>query len=68
VKKLAPHRIFEKNTIRFTRGEEADLEQIKRNLFFMGYERAAFIESKGQYSVRGGIVDIFPADAEYPYG
>jgi transcription-repair coupling factor (superfamily II helicase) len=67
VKKLAPHRIFEENTVRFTRGEEADLEQVKRSLAFMGYERAAFIESKGQYSIRGGIVDVFPADAEYPY-
>jgi len=66
VKKLAPHKIFEKNTIRLTLGEEADLEQIKRNLSFMGYERAAFVESKGQFSVRGGIVDIFPADAEFP--
>jgi transcription-repair coupling factor (superfamily II helicase) len=25
----------------------------------MGSERAAYIESKGQYSVRGGIVDVF---------
>ena len=67
MKKLAPHHIFGENTVRFTLGDEADLDQIKRNLTFMGYERAAFIESKGQYSIRGGIVDVFPADAEYPY-
>ena len=67
VKKLAPHRIFEENTVRFHLGDEADLEHIKRNLTFMGYERAAVIESKGQYSIRGGIVDVFPADSEYPY-
>ncbi|HWQ79709.1 MAG TPA: transcription-repair coupling factor [Anaerovoracaceae bacterium] len=67
VKKMAPHRIFEENTVRITQGEEADLEQIKRSLAFMGYERAAFLESKGQYSIRGGIVDVYPADAEYPY-
>jgi transcription-repair coupling factor (superfamily II helicase) len=67
VKKLAPHRIFEQSTVRFALGDEADHEQIKKNLTFMGYERAAYIESKGQYSVRGGIVDVFPADSEYPY-
>lgn len=67
VKKLAPRRIFEENTVRFTLGDEADLEAIKRNLSFMGYERASYIESKGQFSIRGGIVDVFPADSEYPY-
>lgn len=67
VKKMAPHRIFQENTVRFKLGSEADIEQIKRSLTFMGYERMAYIESKGQYSIRGGIVDVFPADAEYPY-
>lgn len=67
VKKLAPHAIFEENTVRFALGAEADLEQIKRKLTFMGYERASYIESKGQYSIRGGIVDVFPVDSEYPY-
>ena len=67
VKKLAPHRIFAENKASFALGDEKDLEIIKRSLTFMGYERAAYIESKGQYSIRGGIVDVFPADSEYPY-
>ncbi|MDD4564519.1 MAG: transcription-repair coupling factor [Eubacteriales bacterium] len=67
VKKLAPHRIFKGNTARFALGDEADYDEIKRKFTFMGYERVAFVESKGQYSIRGGIVDVFPADSEYPY-
>ena len=67
VKKLAPHRIFEENTIRFALGMDADLDLIKQKLTYMGYERAPYIESKGQYSIRGGIVDVFPVDSEYPY-
>ena len=67
VKKLAPHRIFEGNTARFALGDEVDYDEIKRKFTFMGYERVEFVESKGQYSIRGGIVDIFPADSEYPY-
>ncbi len=67
VKKLAPHGIFKENMVRLSLGDEAEHEEIKRKLTFMGYERAAFIESKGQYSIRGGIVDVFPADSEYPY-
>jgi transcription-repair coupling factor (superfamily II helicase) len=67
VKKLAPKRIFSENTMGFSLGDETDLEQIKRKLTYMGYERAAYIESKGQYSIRGGIIDIYPADCVYPY-
>jgi len=67
VKKLAPHRIFQENTIRMNLGSDEDLEEIKRKLTYMGYERSPFVESKGQYGIRGGILDIFPADSEYPY-
>lgn len=67
IKKIAPHRIFEKNILKLTRGKEADLEEIKKKLTFLGYERAATVEAKGQYSIRGGIVDVFTADVDYPY-
>lgn len=67
IKKIVPHRIFEKNILKLTRGNEEDLDQIKQKLSFLGYERAATVEAKGQYSIRGGIVDVFTADANYPY-
>lgn len=66
-KKIAPHEIFQKNILKFSIGSNKDLGLIKRKLTFMGYERAAFVESKGQYGIRGGIVDVFPADSQYPY-
>jgi transcription-repair coupling factor (superfamily II helicase) len=67
VKRLVPHKIFKKNLLEFTVGEDADLETIKESLTFMGYERTGSVESRGQYGIRGGILDIFPADSEYPY-
>ena len=33
----------------------------------MGYERAAQVEASGQFSVRGGIIDIFPLTEENPW-
>jgi len=33
----------------------------------MGYEKAYQVESPGQFSVRGGIVDIFDLTEENPY-
>lgn len=67
VKKLAPRHIFQNNTLTLSVGGEEDLEEIRRKLTFMGYERAVFVESKGQYSIRGGILDIYPADAAFPF-
>jgi len=39
-------------------GDTFDLEVLKEKLVLLGYERYDLIEGKGQFSVRGGIVDI----------
>lgn len=67
IKKIAPHVIFETNAIHLKVGEKIDFENVKERLTLMGYERAGLVEAKGQYSIRGGIADIFTADAEYAY-
>ncbi|HEU4963763.1 MAG TPA: transcription-repair coupling factor [Bacilli bacterium] len=41
-------------------GDELDLEDLIAHLVTLGYERAEMVESKGEFSVRGGILDIFP--------
>ncbi|MDP4153749.1 MAG: transcription-repair coupling factor [Bacillota bacterium] len=47
-------------------GDTMPLEGILKNLNASGYVRADTVEGKGQYSVRGGIVDIFPVSEETP--
>ena len=47
-----------KNTLNFKVGEEHKLEEIKQKLINLGYIRCDLIEGRGQFSVRGGIVDI----------
>lgn len=47
-------------------GDTVDYEQIREMLVFTGYERTEVTEVKGQFSMRGGIIDIFPPDCEYP--
>jgi transcription-repair coupling factor (superfamily II helicase) len=41
-------------------GEECDREKLLHNLTGLGYETVALVQSIGDYSVRGGIVDIYP--------
>lgn len=47
-------------------GQELDLEEWKERLARMGYERTGQVDGMGQFSVRGGILDIFPLTAEQP--
>ena len=47
-----------KNVMKLKVGDTVDLEELKEKLVLLGYERYDLIEGKGQFSVRGGIVDI----------
>lgn len=67
IKKLPPKSTFDSSALKLVRGEDVDLEKIKEQLSFMGYERVPVIDSKGQFSIRGSIIDIFAADGEVPY-
>ena len=46
------------NTIEFKFNKEYNFQEIKEKLVKLGYERADLIEGKGQFSVRGDIIDI----------
>ncbi len=43
------------------RGEEVDLAAVATDLSAAGYERVEQVEERGQFAVRGGILDAFPA-------
>ena len=48
-------------------GSEANLKEISKTLIQSGYERVEMVEGKGQFSLRGGILDVFPTCSTYPY-
>ena len=47
-------------------GEEIPLEDLLAHLESIGYEKREPVEMVGEYSLRGGILDIFPAEASKP--
>ena len=47
-----------KNYLEFKVGKRYSLEEVKQNLILLGYERNDLIEGKGQFSVRGDIIDV----------
>ncbi|HVX66415.1 MAG TPA: transcription-repair coupling factor [Bryobacteraceae bacterium] len=48
-------------------GEEIGLEDVVSHLESIGYERREPVELPGDFSVRGGILDVFPPGAGKPY-
>jgi transcription-repair coupling factor (superfamily II helicase) len=48
------------------RDEAVSLDELVAHLRNVGYESHEMVEMPGQFTVRGGIVDIFPAEAERP--
>ena len=47
-------------------GEEAELDDLSRRLVDAGYGRVDLVEKRGDFAVRGGILDVFPAVEEHP--
>ncbi|MCK5739277.1 transcription-repair coupling factor [bacterium] len=53
--------------LRISKGSKYSFKDIIRQLADFHFEREMLVEEMGQFSVRGGIVDVFPFSAENPY-
>ena len=62
-----PPEVLRDNTVTVRSGQELPLEKIVGILSSCGYERAEQVEGSGQFSVRGGILDVFMPSAAQPY-
>ncbi len=67
LKKMVPKEAFKSNVLNLQTGDDISQDKLQEKLMLLGYERSHQVEAKGQYSIRGGIVDIFPVDASEPY-
>ncbi|HKQ37780.1 MAG TPA: transcription-repair coupling factor [Verrucomicrobiae bacterium] len=66
LQKTYPPSVVAENTKRFKRGEQADPMQLAEWLQSQGYEVEAQVNHKGEFSLRGGILDVFPPTAPWP--
>lgn len=62
-----PRKKYLNYSIKIKNGDEVDLKEISKKLVECGYERVEVVEGKGEFSFRGGILDVFPPIAVYPY-
>ncbi len=52
--------------VRLKPGDEVDLETVVRSLSALAYSRVEMVERRGEFAVRGGILDVFPPTEEHP--
>jgi transcription-repair coupling factor (superfamily II helicase) len=61
-----PKKEFISSLIRIRVGEEHDREKLVRDCIALGYDRVEMVEERGEMSLRGGIMDIYPLDQDLP--
>lgn len=62
MQKMISKKELYKNIIKLKVGDTYNLESLKEKLISLGYERNDLVETKSQFSIRGGIVDIALAE------
>ncbi|HAQ54464.1 MAG TPA: transcription-repair coupling factor, partial [Flavobacteriaceae bacterium] len=65
--KVIQKKTLEKNTLNLKQGELISLDFLNESLFEYGFKRVDFVSSPGEFSVRGGIVDVFSYAYDHPY-
>ncbi len=60
-------RELEKNTLKLSVGDEVNLDFINEVLFEYHFKRVDFVSEPGEFTVRGGIIDVFSYSNDEPY-
>ncbi|MBM7646460.1 transcription-repair coupling factor (superfamily II helicase) [Scopulibacillus daqui] len=63
---LAPEKLWASSLVHLKVGSAIDLDSIIKTLTAIGYERETMVNGPGEFSVRGGIIDIYPLTEDYP--
>jgi transcription-repair coupling factor (superfamily II helicase) len=65
--KVVTKKYLSKNIIKLRVGEEVSLDFISDLLFELEFEHTDFVTEPGQFTIRGGIIDVFSFSNEHPY-
>ncbi|WP_437823543.1 transcription-repair coupling factor [Tenacibaculum mesophilum] len=65
--KVVTKKELEKNTLKVVVGEQVSLDFVNEVLFEYHFKRVDFVTEPGEFSVRGGIIDVFSFSHDEPY-
>ncbi|WP_284281220.1 transcription-repair coupling factor [Limnobacter litoralis] len=67
IQRLAPPAFLASTTFFFKTGEKINEAKLREQLTTAGYSHVSQVMSPGEYSVRGGIIDLFPTGTVLPF-
>jgi len=67
LQKLLPPASFTQLNVNLKVGETFEYQKLIDRLVAMGYQRCSVASDKGEFAVRGGIIDVFPVSSPDPY-
>ena len=67
VYRLAPPAFLAAYTFAFQKGQRLDAEKFRSQVTLAGYAHVTQVVSPGEYSIRGGLIDLFPMGSQLPY-
>ncbi|GAB6151012.1 transcription-repair coupling factor [Clostridium novyi] len=59
--------LYKKYTVKVSVGNVIDIEELSEKLIQGGYQRTSIVEGKGEFSIRGGIIDVYSPISSVPY-
>jgi len=65
--RLAPPSFLAAHTFFMKQGDKLDLAKLRAQMTLAGYQHVTQVVAPGEYSVRGGLVDLFPMGTALPY-
>ncbi len=67
LQKLLSYKKLEADWLKIARGQKISFDTLINAIFKLGYERKSIVSDKGEFAVRGGIIDIFPITTSEPF-
>ena len=66
IQRVPPRATLQKSSFSVTQGDDVSQNDLTEYLLFNGYVRSGTVRERGEYAVRGGIIDIYAPTAEHP--
>ena len=66
VKYLMPKKTWETSILNYKVKDTIDTKELTKTLISYGYKRETEVEKEGDFSIRGGIIDVFPLNEDQP--
>ena len=67
ITRLAPPSFLAGHTFFMKKGDRLDIDKLRAQLTLAGYQHVTQVVAAGEYSVRGGLIDLFPMGTPLPY-